>query len=376
MINDNNENLKIFYDFKTKYEKIERIGKLLGKGDRGVIREMLINKIVYAGKLIEKEKGQNIEEEINDLIPRGENIMKIDKTILSRIGHKYYYLFIMRKAVLRDLGKLNTFFHKHNLLKVLYYPFDEVLGDNLLRFYAKQIINALELLYRKNFIHNNLNPEHILVTYQLTLKLTGFNLLRKIQEHEIKIPEGTPGYLSPEYYINEEFNSEVARKQDYFALGSILYFIKYGEPLLKYNSNRDRSKIADEIVDLLEQKRDNIKLGKMSDGEFIKFLCSLIAFKPEGRPCFEEIYRNIWLNNNSEQINNIISINHLDEEKMFMELEKSHFLIKKEKEIKQYLNSENENEQKGKENKNIKKDVIKKKSNKLCRFRFKKRIFK
>jgi serine/threonine protein kinase len=368
---NNHDNLKIFEYFKIRYENIERIGKSLGRGDLGEVREIIIDNKVWAGKLIEKEKGQNIEKEIYDLVPRGKNIIDIKKIISSKIENKNYYLFIMRKAVLRDIDRLNVFFHTHNLLKVLYNPFDEDLGDNLLRFYAKQIINALELLDRKNLIHNNLKPQNILITLQLIIKLSGFNLLRKAQDNKTKIPEGTPGYLSPEYYINEDVDSEVARKQDYFALGSILYFLKYGKRLLKYSNNSDRSLIADEIVDLLNQKRENIKLGKMSDGEFINFLCSLIGFKPEDRPCFEEIYRNIWLNKNSEQINNIQSINPNDG-KLIMELQKSDFLIKKEKE--KDINSENKNRQKNKDNKNIKTDIFKKKkNNKLCRFRFKKR---
>ena len=372
----NIDNEIIFDFFKRRYKDIESIGKILGRGDLGVVREIKINKKVFAGKLIEAKKGKKLEGEKYSRVLRGENINNIKEIVACRIKDKYYYLFIMKKAVLRDLYNLNEFFHKHNLLKVLYNPFDEVLGDNLLRFYIKQIINALELLDRNYFIHNNLKLENILVTNYLVIKLNSFNLLKKVKDNETKIPKGTPGYLSPEYYINEEVDSEVARKQDYFALGSILYLLKYGEELLKYNDNSDRNMIADEIVDLLAQKRDNIKLGKMSDKDFINFLCSLIEFKPEDRSGFEEIYRNIWLNNNLEQINDIYSINQRDEDKLFMELQKSNFLIKKEKEINQILNSENENEQKGKENKNINKDVIKKKNNKLCRFRFKKRIIK
>ena len=198
-----------------------------------------------------------------------------------------------------------------------------------------------------------------------------FDGLRKVKDTQTRIPGGTPGYLSPEFYINKEVDSEIARKQDYFALGATLYFLKYGEPLLKYNGNNEDILIANEIVDLLVEKRDNIKLEKMSDGEFINFLCSLIQFKPENRPYFEEIYRSIWLNQNSEQINNILSFNQGREDKLIIELQKSDFLIKKEKD----LNSENENRQKSKDNKNIKKDIVKKKkNNKLCRFRFKKRI--
>ena len=45
-----------------------------------------------------------------------------------------------------------------------------------------------------------------------------------------------------------------------------------------------------------------IKSGKLSDKDFINFLCSLIQFKPEDRPNFEEIYFNKWLNKDSEDI--------------------------------------------------------------------------
>jgi serine/threonine protein kinase len=371
---NNDPNLRKFEIIRRENEEIQSIGHSLGKGGFGIVREVIINKKVYAGKLIEKNKGQQSEEEKYGIILRGKNIININKIISSKIGLKEYDLIIMEKASLRDLGKISEFFHKNNLLKTIYNPFEEVLEDNLLRFYLKQIINALELLDRNYYVHNDIKPQNILITYNLIIKLTDFGLLRKVQNNETNIPGGTPGYLSPEYYINRKVESEVARKQDYFALGSTLYFLKYGEHMLKYKKGNDANMIllADEIVKLLEQNRDYIKSKKSSDGEFINFLCSLIEYKPEDRPFFEEIYRNIWLNNNSEQINNIHSINQGEEEKLIMELQKSDFLIKKEKEIENYINSDNEKEKKFIENKNIKKDIIKKKKNKICRFRFKK----
>ena len=364
--------LGIFEIFRNNNKHIKAIGKSIGQGRSSIVRDILMTKDrKLAGKLIEKRKEQKSEEGKTDVILRGENFIYIKKIISSKIEGKNYDLILMEKAVLRDLGKLTRFFCFYNVLKIIYNPFDEVVGDNLLRFYSKQIITALELLDRNYYVHNDIKPENILITYGLTIKLTDFYLLRKVKDKQTRIPERSPGYSSPEYYINKEVNSETARKQDYFALGSTLYFFKYGKSLLKYKDNHDRIMIADEIVDLLEQKRDNIKLGKMSDEEFINFLCSLIQFKPEDRPCFEEIYRNIWLNKNTELINNICSTNLEREDKLIMELQKSDFLIKKEKDF----NSENENRQKSKDNKFIKKDTVKKKkNNKLCRFRFKKRI--
>ena len=65
-------------------------------------------------------------------------------------------MILMEKAVLRDLGKLNYFFICHNLLKLIHNPFEENLGDNLLRFYSKQIVDGLETLNRYNYVHFDL----------------------------------------------------------------------------------------------------------------------------------------------------------------------------------------------------------------------------
>ena len=375
MLNNNDKNI-IFGKFKKNNKEIKNIGNVLGQGTFGQVRDITMsNNKKYAGKLIEKKKGQILGEEEYGIILRGLNIININTIISNTINGKDYDLIIMEKAPLRDLSKINNYFYHKNLLKVIYDPFDEVLGENLLRFYSKQIINALELLDRHYYVHNDIKPQNILITHQLIVKLSDFGLLTKVKDQETEIPGGTPGYLSPEYYINKynDVDSEITRKQDYFALGSTLYFLKYGKSMLIYNNKNENNIIADEIVKLLEQKRDNIKSKKMSGREFIDFLCSLIGYKPEDRLFFEEIYRSIWLNKNLEQINNIHSINQGEEEKMIMELQKSDFLIKKEKENEKDLNLENE--QKCKENKNIKKDPIKKKkNNKLCRFRFTKRI--
>jgi serine/threonine protein kinase len=378
--NKDNKISKVFERIKIDNKDIKSIGKVLGQGAFGQVRDIIMtnNNRLLAGKLIKKRKGQKsekneTEEEKYGKYLRGKNIININKIVPMLIEDENYILVLMEKASLRDLGNLNQFFHASNLLKIINKPFDEALGDNLLRFYSKQIITALELLDRNYYVHNDIKPQNILITNQLIIKLTDFSFLTKVKDEEIEIPGGTPGYLSPEYYINKEVDSEVARKQDYFALGSTLYYLKYGKLMLRYNKENEKILIADEIIKLLEQQKDNIKSEKMSDGEFINFLCSLIEYKPDDRPCFEEIYRNIWLNNNLEQINNIHSINQGEEEKMLMELQKSDFLIKKEKEYEQDLNLENE--QKSKENKNIKKDIVKKKkNNKLCRFRLKKRI--
>ena len=366
--------LEIFEKFKNG--EITGIGKLLGRGAFGEVRDIIFKNKTAAGKLRKRESNEITEEEKFSQELRGQNIIKINKIFTKEIKDEWYDLVIMEKAILRDLGKLNEFYHGHNLLKLINEPFDEAAGDNLLRFYSKQIISALEILDRNYYIHFDLKPENLLITINLVLKLTDFSLLKKVQDKDnnIKIPGGTPGYLSPEYYIERNVSPEDARKQDYFALGSTLFFLKYGFDLLKYKKSEDKIIIANQIIDSLQKNISYIKSQKITDKDFVDFLCSLISYRPKDRPSFEQIYRNKWLNKDSDKLEEILYGFENDEDKLIMELQKNDYLIKKEKDL-----NINQNYEKDKNNLNQEEKLKnslenkKKNDNNPCRFRFKKK---
>ena len=369
--------LEIFEKFKNG--EITGIGKLLGRGAFGEVRDIIFKNKTAAGKLIKRESNEITEEEKFSQELRGQNIIKINKIFTKEIKDEWYDLVIMEKAILRDLGKLNEFYHGHNLLKLINEPFDEAAGDNLLRFYSKQIISALEILDRNYYIHFDLKPENLLITINLVLKLTDFSLLKKVQDKDnnIKIPGGTPGYLSPEYYIERNVSPEDARKQDYFALGSTLFFLKYGFDLLKYKKSEDKIIIANQIIDSLQKNISYIKSQKITDKDFVDFLCSLISYRPKDRPSFEQIYRNKWLNKDSDKLEEILYGFENDEDKLIMELQKNDYLIKKEKDLNINQNYEKDNQknlnQEEKEKIKISLENKKKNDNYPCRFRFKKK---
>ena len=75
---------------------------------------------------------------------KGYNIIRIENLISKIVENKEYIMILMEKAILRYS------YFCYNLLKLIYEPFDEHLGDNLLRFYSKQIIDELETLNRYN----------------------------------------------------------------------------------------------------------------------------------------------------------------------------------------------------------------------------------
>ena len=327
------------------------VGKLLGKGSFGEVREIKLQNKILAGKLVKRKINNKIsEEEKVGIELRGKNIIKINKIYTKNIDGNVYDLIIMEKAILRDLGKFNEFYHNHNLLKIIYQPFDEKTGDNLLRFFCKQIVNGLEILERSDYIHYDIKPENLLITINLIIKLSDFSLISKaIDGNNIAIPGGTQGYLTPEYYEKLPVSCDTAKKQDYFALGSTLFCLKFGEPMLKYKSSDKKILNADKIIEMLQRKFGDIKSQKLSDKGFIEFLCSLIQYKPKDRPLFEKIYRNKWLNKDNDKINTVFSAFENDEEKLIMELQKLDFLIKKEKE---HMNNSYNLKEKQKEFKN------------------------
>lgn len=355
-------------DIKGIFEKfldskdITEIGKVLGKGAFGEVRDVKYKNKIMAGKIIKKEENIITEEEKYSEELRGQNIIKINRIVQKKIGENYYSLIIMEKAVLRDLGKLNEFYFRHNLLKTIYNPFKEFTGNTFLRFYARQLVNAIKTLDENYYVHYDLKLENLLMSTNLNIKVSDFSILRKVKDGIFRIPGGTPGYLTPEYYINREVKNETARKQDIFALGSCLFQLKYGETFLKYRKNDDNKINAQKIIELLDQKINFIRSQKLNDIDFIYFLCKLIEYKPRDRPNFDKIYRNKWLNKDLNHLYDTFSQFEADEEKLIMEFQKKDYLIEKERIIEKQLKEYNEKRQRLEDNKN---KIIINKGNKM-----------
>ena len=325
---------EIFKRFEDE-EDVEYFGRSLGKGAYGEVRDVKMknaNKML-AAKLYIKKKSDLPGEVYYPERLRGPNIVKINKTIEQRINQETYELIIMEKALLRDLGKLSEFYHKHNLLKLIdKSAFYEELGNSLLRFYTRQIVHGLEALDRNYYVHFDIKPENLLVTINLEVKLSDFSLLTEVKDKEnLKIPGGTPGFVSPEYYKKELISRENAKKQDYFALGSTLYYLKYGVHMLRYKKSEDNQINYFNVNLLLQKNIDNINSSQVVDGDFINFIKYLINYIPQNRLSFEQIYRHKWLNSDVDFIKKILITNDNDEEKAIMEFQKSDFLIKMDK---------------------------------------------
>ena len=320
----------IFEKFK-KENKLTDFGKLLGKGNLYEIRDIKYKNELMVGKII-KEKNYETIDVLNAYSELyGQNIIKTKMIMQETIENENYTLIIMEKALLKDLDKLTRYYFGYNLLGTIYFPFKEKIGDNLLRFYVRQIINALLTLYLNYYVHFNIKPINLLISRKLVIKLSDFSLSKKVKDEHLEIPKGTRGFLSPEYYDDSKITSENARKQDYFALGSTIFFLKTGEEFLKYKENENSKVNEEKISDILQKRINQLISEKISDKDFNNFLIKLIQYKPQDRPSFNKIYRNKWLNKDLKYLKETFDQFEDDEIKLILEFQKKDFFIDKER---------------------------------------------
>ena len=316
-------------------------GKVLGSGGFGTVVEISHKKFkkILAGKLVERKKDSLYNESDLSKLVRSPHLVKINEIYDKKINNYAYNFILMEKAPLKDMNSFSNRLRYENILKLIFLdPFD-LIGDNFLRFLFKQIVEGLEVFDRGNYVHFDIKPNNILIFKSLILKLSDFGLLRDIKlisnDNKIKIPGGTSGFLSIDYYKNKDhiIPMNEANKQDFFALGVTLFIMKYGKNMISRKNGDDYVKITHYLVDEIQNAMNKIKTTKSSEKEFIDFIISLIQFNAKDRANFEEIYRNKWINKNWDELLEIFHINNTDEEKLILELDKSDFLIKK----KQYL---------------------------------------
>ena len=325
-------------------------------GGFGHLRKVFSKKYnkYYTIKIIPlKEGDESRKEPIKEF--RGKNIIKINQ---EKLYNNKYYIYLMEYSAMGDLQKFIKYYYLSIKNKYeSYNPFLEDIGDNLMRYFILQIFVAMRTFYLGNLVHYDIKPNNFLLFNGLVLKIIDFSLLKKLDDGG-GIPGGTPGYRTPESYIDDDgdekpkkFTYDVLRKQDYFAIGATIFYIKYNKPMLDYDKNisdtdYDRTIISDIIIESIFKAKNFIILQKYQNKDFTKFLLSLISYNPDDRPDFDTIIRNKWLNQNYKEIEKTSIVFNMDEDELILELQKSDFLIKK----RDYSRNNNEENIKNKNN--------------------------
>lgn len=109
-----------------------------------------------------------------------------------------------------------------DLYKLIKGPF---IPENEICMLFCQILKGLVFLHTNGIVHRDIKPDNILLTRSqkngVKLKIADFSLAEYYHSNRMKVICGTPGYIAPEVFTEEEYDEKV----DIFSLGVILYLM-------------------------------------------------------------------------------------------------------------------------------------------------------
>ncbi|BFU25695.1 protein kinase domain containing protein [Entamoeba histolytica HM-3:IMSS] len=196
-----------------------QLGKYIGKGSFGVVREImeLATNTKFAIKIINKEKAKNSLNQIH----RECNTMK-------KINHpnsvKFKELFETNEMIFVIMELINGT------------TLEKVLKENSLSHQEKndiiiELLQLLKYLHSIDIVHRDIKPENLMITRikdEIHIKLIDFGFGKELTGtiHAATLC-GTPLYAAPELFEDKKTGYD-ARKIDIWSAGVIIYIILTG----------------------------------------------------------------------------------------------------------------------------------------------------
>ena len=175
--------------------------KLIGKGSFGKVMLMEKNdtKHLYAIKSIVKHLLSSTKKKRNAIVER-----KVLAQVTSPFVVKLHYAFQNSQKLYLVLDFMHGGDLYHHLRQQKYFLEEDA------KFYAAEIVMALEDLHKHDIIYRDLKPENILLDKNGHIKLADFNLAKSFDGNKTSSTIcGTPEYISPEILKGLNHGKEV-----------------------------------------------------------------------------------------------------------------------------------------------------------------------
>ncbi|XP_076667956.1 cAMP-dependent protein kinase catalytic subunit alpha [Andrena cerasifolii] len=184
----------------------------------------------------------------------------------------YYAMKILEKAKIVKLKQVNHTYNEKRILQCVRFPFVVYMefcfkdnsyiymvlpyinggemfthlrrmgkfDESLARFYAAQVVLALEYLHHCRLVYRDLKPENILIQNTGYIRVTDFGFCKMINSRTWTLC-GTPEYLAPEVILSKGYGQSV----DWWSFGVLIYEMNAGYPPFY---SRDPMRIYEKIV--------------------------------------------------------------------------------------------------------------------------------
>ncbi|XP_057481956.1 LEAF RUST 10 DISEASE-RESISTANCE LOCUS RECEPTOR-LIKE PROTEIN KINASE-like 1.1, partial [Actinidia eriantha] len=164
---------------------------------------------------------------------------------------------------------------------------------------AIEIASALAYLNASDIIHRNVKTSNILLDKNLCVKVADFGLSRLFPAdvtHASTAPQGTPGYVDPEYHQCYQLTD----KSDVYSFGVVLIELISSMPAVDFNRHRHEINLANFAINRIQNRALNElidpSLGFESDSSIERMTTSVaeVAFRclqreKEMRPTMDEV---------------------------------------------------------------------------------------
>lgn len=170
-------------------------------------------------------------------------------------------------------------------------------SDQIARFYFHQLIEGLEHIHNKGFVHRDLKLENLLLDADFNLKIVDFGFAAPLKGHDgsgkLSSFVGTPYYMAPEIYSGKPYKGTCI---DIFAAGVILFvMLTGGAPFTAATPQDGVYKVIIKNRWDLFWKAHSARSGpgKFSK-EFMELITSMLSADPEKRPTLGGIKTHPW----------------------------------------------------------------------------------
>lgn len=165
------------------------------------------------------------------------------------------------------------------------------MGEDAGRFFAHQMLDAMDYMHTSRVAHRDLKLENILIDEQMNLKLADFGFAVYKNIDCLKSYRGTFTYMAPEIKEGKQYNGT---QVDMFSFAVILFIIVQG--IFPFKEARQEEYFYNLIctgqLDLYFQKTNATGLSN----EFKDLILALFSYDASKRPTINQIRQHPWLN--------------------------------------------------------------------------------